>query len=318
MGTLSKLLGARIRLLRGTLTQATVATRAGIGRADLSHYETGRHLPPETTLQALAQALGYDVLTLLDFSQSLPLQPWRCPGPSWAEVGQLAAALSPRALLLYAALWDSPGLPPAQLASLAGLIASSLQATEYELTLRGLLKDGHPMPPESLIPPAILAQDAAALDTTATASPEPRRRVLGNGVITASEDLEQDLNTLPAPLQESVKLFLEAALKARQGHKMSRAKARKVMEEIQGIVGQVGVETTVAAISKQLAKQDYDWSRPNLVGYLKFMAGYLAKTSNAGSPGSGRAPFQQDLYSRGQSQMQENLLLEAEARQRRR
>jgi hypothetical protein len=173
------------------------------------------------------------------------------------------------------------------------------------------------MPPESLIPPSIELQNGAAPDTTATPQPEAQRRRSGTGVITHPEDLEQDLNTLPAPLQEPVKLFLEAALMARQGHKMSRAKARKVLEEIQGVIGQVGVETTLAAIGKQLTKQDYDWSRPNLVGYLKFMAGYLAKTSNAGAPGSGRTPVQQDLYSRGHSQMQENLLLEAEAKERR-
>jgi hypothetical protein len=173
------------------------------------------------------------------------------------------------------------------------------------------------MPPDSLIPPSIMTQDAASLDITATLPPEPRRRAAGTGVITAPEDLEQDINTLPAPLHESVRLFLEAALKARKGHQMSRAKARKVLEDILVIVGQVGMETTVAAIGKQLAKQDYDWSRPNLVGYLKFMAGRLAKNGNASGLASGRAPVQQDLYARGQTQMQENLLLEAEARNRR-
>lgn len=62
-----QVLGARVRALRKAagLTQETLTTAAGIGRATMIRLENGRHAPKLSTLRAIAQALGTSVEDLL-------------------------------------------------------------------------------------------------------------------------------------------------------------------------------------------------------------------------------------------------------------
>ena len=60
-------LGGRIRERREAagLTQAELATRAGIGRVTLTRIERGEHSPRTETLTAIARALGAEVEDLI-------------------------------------------------------------------------------------------------------------------------------------------------------------------------------------------------------------------------------------------------------------
>ena len=58
----------RLKRLReqAGLTQAAVATKAGVSRAYLARLEMGRHDPPLSRLRKLAKALGVPVTALVE------------------------------------------------------------------------------------------------------------------------------------------------------------------------------------------------------------------------------------------------------------
>ena len=62
-----KSLGMRLKTIRERkqLSQATVATRAGIAREHLARLEAGAYSPSVDTLEKIATALGVSLLTVL-------------------------------------------------------------------------------------------------------------------------------------------------------------------------------------------------------------------------------------------------------------
>ena len=64
--TTPKRMGARIRKLRGKMTQAELAKRARVTREYVNKLEAGQYSPTVAVLTRLARALGVRVTELLE------------------------------------------------------------------------------------------------------------------------------------------------------------------------------------------------------------------------------------------------------------
>lgn len=79
--------GARLKELRGPLTQQEFASRLGLSQAQYNRYETGKRLAPDSVLERAAAELGLAVDELI----------W---GPSAPAAAPPAEAASERALAM--------------------------------------------------------------------------------------------------------------------------------------------------------------------------------------------------------------------------
>ncbi len=115
-------LGTTLRTLRESagLTQAELARRAGMGKSQLSKYESGKELPKLPSLEKLLRVLDIEPLTLFHFAHLLKHR----------------AEISPIGLMITTTPLEDPAL-----ASFRRLFGHFLEAFEILMATR-LRRDG--------------------------------------------------------------------------------------------------------------------------------------------------------------------------------
>jgi transcriptional regulator with XRE-family HTH domain len=117
-------IGDRIRLVRGSVSQADFATRMGVDKNSIGRYERGERQPDADFLSRLHQGFGTDITWLLT-----GVEPPRSAAPS-ADSDRLDEELNARVVDGIARLYKEMGvgLSPMDLGRLAARVYSDLVA----------------------------------------------------------------------------------------------------------------------------------------------------------------------------------------------